>query len=103
MRTQFESLGALVFGMSPDSMKSHLKFVERHGIEVPLLSDVDKKVLETYGAWQLRTVCGKESWGVVRSTVLIDPAGKVAKVWPKIPKSAGHAGKVLEDLKKLLG
>jgi peroxiredoxin Q/BCP len=103
LRNEFDSLNAVVLGVSKDSLESHRKFIEQRGIEIALLSDTDRKVLEAYGAWQLKTMYGKESWGVVRSTVLIDPGGKVAKVWPKVAKAAGHAAKVLEEFRKMVG
>lgn len=102
MRNEFEGLNAVVLGVSKDSPESHRKFIELKGIQITLLSDTDKKVLEAYGAWQLKKMYGKESWGVVRSSVVIDPVGKIAKVWPKVAKAAGHAAKVLEELRKMV-
>ncbi len=103
MRNEFEGLNAVILGVSKDSLESHRKFIEQKGIGVVLLSDTDEVVLEAYGARQLKKMYGKESRGVVRSTVLIDPDGKVAKIWPKVSKAAGHAAKVLEELRKLIG
>ena len=94
-------MNALVLGVSKDSLESHLKFIEKMGLRIILLSDTEKIVLAQYGAWQLKNMYGKESWGVVRSTVLIDPNGKIAKTWPKVAKAAGHAGNVLQELKKM--
>jgi thioredoxin-dependent peroxiredoxin len=93
----------VVLGVSKDSIQSHQKFIKQKDIKITLLSDPDRKVLEAYGAWQLKKLYGKESWGVVRSTVLIDPAGKVARTWYKVSKAAEHAGKVLEELKRMAG
>ena len=87
---EFEKLKNIVLGVSPDSVERHLKFTEKHGLKVTLLSDVEHKVLEVYGVWQQKKMYGREFWGVVRSTFLIDPEGKVAHVWRKV-KVKGHA------------
>ena len=84
--------------MSPDSPASHRKFREKHSLSVKLLSDPEHKVLEAYGAWGIKKMYGKESAGVIRSSVLIDPDGIVRKVWPKA-KSTGHAQEVLEVIR----
>ncbi len=99
---EIESLGAVVLGVSPDSVKSHVKFREKHNLKVTLLSDPEHKVLETYGAWQLKKMYGREYYGVVRSTYLIDPEGKIAYIWPKV-KVKGHVEAVIEKLKELKG
>lgn len=89
--------------MSKDSIESHRRFVEQKDIKIILLSDPERNVLEAYGAWRMKKMYGKESWGVARSTVLIDPKGKLAATWPAVSKAAGHASKVLEALKELVG
>lgn len=99
LQAEFEGLQAVVLGVSKDSVESHRKFVEKQGLRILLLSDPDKKVLESYGAWQLKKMYGKESWGVVRSTFLVGPDGRIVQSWPKVAKAAGHAAKVLEELK----
>ncbi len=96
----FEARGAVVLGVSPDSVKSHRNFRSKHDLRVTLLSDPEHKVLEAYGAWQLKRMYGREYWGVVRSTYLIDPEGKIAWVWPKV-KVAGHVEEVLNKLREL--
>jgi peroxiredoxin Q/BCP len=93
----FEGLEAVVLGCSPDSPESHRKFIAKYKLKVRLLSDPDHDVLEKYGAWGEKNMYGKVSMGVIRSTVIIDPTGKVAKHWPKV-KAEGHA----EDVKKSL-
>jgi thioredoxin-dependent peroxiredoxin len=90
----------MVLGISPDSVSSHRKFKEKHQLSVKLLSDPDHKVLEAYGAWGTKKLYGKESTGVIRSTVLLDPKGGVRMIWPKA-KSAGHAQEVLNALTDL--
>ncbi len=96
----FLSLNAVVIGVSPDPVSSHRKFREKHGLKVMLLSDVDRKVLEMYGALGLKKRFGKEYLGVIRSTFLIDPEGRVRKVWRNV-RVNGHVDEVLETLKSL--
>ena len=86
---EFEKLNSVVLGVSPDSVERHYKFAEKHDLGVTLLSDVEHKVLEAYGVWQQKKMYGREFWGVVRSTFLIDPEGKVAHVWRKV-RVKGH-------------
>lgn len=100
LEEEFHRLGAVVIGISPDTCESHARFIGEHNLTVILLSDPEKKVLEPYGAWGIKKMYGKESMGVVRSTVLISPDGKVAKTWNNV-KAAGHAAKVLDSLKEL--
>ncbi|MBK8975433.1 MAG: thioredoxin-dependent thiol peroxidase [Planctomycetes bacterium] len=96
----FEGLDAVVLGCSPDSIESHRKFVDKHSLRIDLLSDPDHEVMEKYGAWGEKSLYGKTSMGVIRSTVLIDPTGKVAHHWPKV-QAKGHADKVREKLAEL--
>ncbi len=94
-------MGAEVVGISRDSPASHEKFAEKHGLQVVLLSDQDHKVTEAYGAWALKKMYGKESFGVVRSTFLIDPKGQIARIWRKV-RVEGHAEMVIKTLQELL-
>jgi thioredoxin-dependent peroxiredoxin len=96
----FETLEARVFGVSPDSPESHQKFIAKHHLKIELLSDPDHEVLEHYGAWGEKNVFGKKSRGVLRSTVIIDPQGKIAFHWPAV-SPAGHAQEVREKLQSL--
>ena len=96
------SLGAEVLGISRDSPASHKKFIEKHGLEIKLASDADHKVTEAYGAWALKKMYGKESYGTVRSTFLIDPQGKVAHAWKKVSVK-GHVEAVEEKLRETKG
>ncbi len=96
----FEKLGVQVFGISADSVKSHAKFVKKYELPFTVLSDEDKKVLSLYGVWQEKSFMGRTYMGIVRSSFLIDPKGKVAKVYEKV-KAIGHADMVLKDLKAL--
>jgi len=93
----FESLDSVILGVSPDSVKSHRKFCDRHGLKITLLSDAEHRVLEKYGVWQLKKRFGREYFGVVRSTFLIDPEGRIRHLWRKV-KVAGH----VEDVKQKL-
>jgi peroxiredoxin Q/BCP len=96
----FSAMKVTVFGISPDSVASHKKFKQKHNLSVKLLSDPSHKMLEAYGAWGIKKMYGKESAGVIRSSVLIDPEGIVRMIWPKA-KSSGHAQEVLEALSGL--
>jgi len=100
LKPQFEKAGAVVIGMSPDSVKSHDKFKTKHKLAVELVSDEDKKVLEAYGVWAEKSMYGRKYMGVERTTFLIGPDGKVARVWRKV-KVPGHAEEVLEAVKAL--
>jgi peroxiredoxin Q/BCP len=99
---EFNAKGAVVLGVSPDSPESHVKFKEKNELTVTLLSDTEKEILTGYGVWQKKKMYGREYMGVVRSTYLIDPDGKIAHIWPKV-KVAGHADAVMEKLVELQG
>ena len=98
----FEELDAVVLGVSPDSPKKHRNFIEKKELGITLLSDENKEVLESYGVWQLKKMCGREYMGVVRSTFLIDPDGNIAEKWSNV-RVKGHVQKVKERLKSLKG
>ncbi len=100
LKSEFEKEGATILGVSPDSIKKHQNFIAKKELGITLLSDEDKEVLKKYGVWQLKKNFGKEYMGVVRTTFLIDPDGKIAYIWPKV-KVKGHAKEVLEKLKEL--
>jgi peroxiredoxin Q/BCP len=94
-----EKLGAVVLGVSRDTVESHCKFAERHKLAVPLLSDPGHAVHEAYGAWRPKTIFGKEVLGAVRCTFLVDPEGKIAHVWPKV-SVFGHIEEVRAALEE---
>ena len=96
----FQHLDAVVLGCSPDSTARHRAFIKKYKLKVRLLSDPSHAVMETYGAWGEKVLYGKTTVGVKRSTVVIDPAGRVAHHWRAV-KAAGHADKVREKLAKL--
>ena len=99
---EFKAKNAVIIGVSPDSLKSHTNFRQKHDLSINLLSDTEKEVLETYGVWQKKKMYGREYMGVVRSTYLIDMEGKVAFVWPKV-RVKGHVDNVLEKLSEIQG
>lgn len=99
---EFSNLNAEIIGVSPDSASSHAKFIEKQGLEILLLSDPNHKVLEDYDVWQLKKMYGREYFGVVRSTFLIDPQGKIAHIWMKV-KVKGHVEEVRAKLEELQG
>jgi len=96
---EFQQLRARVVGVSPDEPASHRKFIDKYQITFDLLSDPDHAVLEKYGAWGEKKNYGKTYQGVIRSTVIIDPKGKVAYHWPNV-KAAGHAQEVAAKLRE---
>ena len=94
---EFKRKGVAVLGVSRDSTASHQKFKAKFDLPFPLLSDPDTKTLEAYGAWGEKVMYGKKITGIIRSTVLIDQDGKIARVWPKV-KVDGHAAEVLGEV-----
>lgn len=97
---ELQDLGVEVVGVSADSLQRHKTFKEKHGLEFPLLADTDYTVAKLYGAFGEKKFMGKTSHGILRTTYLIDPQGRIAKVWEKV-KAAGHAAEVLAFLKTL--
>ncbi|NIP41783.1 MAG: thioredoxin-dependent thiol peroxidase [candidate division Zixibacteria bacterium] len=89
--------GAVVLGVSPDTLESHEKFTKKYELPFPLLVDKDHKTAEKYGVWVEKNMYGKKKWGIQRSTFVIDPDGKVKKVFPKV-RVEGHVDEVLEQL-----
>jgi len=89
--------GAAVVGVSPDSIASHKKFREKQSIPYPLLSDADRKTALEYGAYGEKTMYGRKTMGIIRSTFLIDEKGVVRKAWRNV-KVAGHVDEVMEAL-----
>jgi thioredoxin-dependent peroxiredoxin len=94
----FADAGATVIGISPDGADKHRRFREKHGLTVRLLSDPAHEVMERYGAWGEKTLYGRKSLGVIRSTMLIGPDGRVERAWYQV-RADGHAEKVLGSLK----
>ena len=94
-----QQMGVVVLGVSPDGAESHQKFAQKYTLPFPLLCDTDKKVMTKYGAYGEKTLYGKKTMGVIRSTVWIGPDGKVRKHWKRVAKAADHPEKVLQALK----
>jgi peroxiredoxin Q/BCP len=100
LKSEMTAAGAVVLGVSADSVENHEKFRDKYSLNFPLLSDTDHSLAETYGAWREKNMYGKKSMGIQRSTYLIGPDGKIARVWKKVNVD-GHDAAVLEAIKKL--
>jgi thioredoxin-dependent peroxiredoxin len=96
---RFAMRGTLVFGVSPDSIESHEKFITKEGITFPLLADTDHAVAEKYGVWVEKSMYGKKYMGIERATFVIDPDGKLVAIYRKVSPE-GHAACVLEELRE---
>jgi peroxiredoxin Q/BCP len=96
----FRDLDTVILGCSPDSMASHRQFINKFDLKVHLLSDPEHGVMEAYGAWGEKVLYGRKSIGVKRSTVIIDPEGRISHLWKSV-RTKGHAGKVRGVLEKL--
>jgi peroxiredoxin Q/BCP len=97
---KFKKVDAVVFGVSVDSVKSHAKFAEKFQLPFTLLADEDKKMVQDYGVWGKKKFMGREYLGTMRTSFLIDPKGKIAKIYENV-KPEVHADQVLTDLKEL--
>lgn len=97
---QFKKLGAVVVGISPDTVEKHCTFRDKYNLGVPLAADPERKAIEAYGIWQLKKLWGTEFMGVKRVTVLVGPDGKVAGVF-HATRIKGHAQKVLDAVRAL--
>jgi len=89
--------GAVVYGVSPDPIPSHVKFRDKFSLNFPLLADEDHAVAEAYGVWKEKSMYGRTYWGIERTTFLIDGEGVIQKIWNRV-KPAGHADAVLGEL-----
>lgn len=101
LTSSLKKSGAVVLGVSKDSIPSHNKFVESFKLPFVLLSDPKTEVMKKYGAWGRKMMYGKEVEGTIRSTVVIGPMGEVIKHWPAVKKAEAHPDEVLEYLKSL--
>jgi peroxiredoxin Q/BCP len=100
LKAEFAKSGIEVVGVSPDSPASHDRFKAKHGLEFTLASDPDKAALDAYGVWTEKSMYGRKYMGVERSTFLIGPDGRIARIWRKV-KVPGHAAAVLEAARAL--
>jgi len=98
--TKFKKLNCEVYGVSKDNMKSHNKFKEKYKIKFDLLSDDEIKIVISYKVWAKKKFMGREFMGIVRSTFLIDPMGKIVKIWDNV-KVKDHAQEVFDTLKNI--
>jgi thioredoxin-dependent peroxiredoxin len=96
---QMQKTGAVLLGISPDTPQAQKKFQEKFKLPFPLLADADKKVADVFGVLQMKNMYGKKVMGIVRTTFIIGPDGKIQHIFPKV-KAEGHAGEVLAYLKE---
>ena len=106
---EFDSLDAVILGVSADGMKKHQNFIKKHNLEITLLSDEDTSMMQEYGVWQLKKNYGKEYMGIVRTTYIINPKGEIAAAWDKVrvrqkKKKDGQEYEIVhvEEVKKAL-
>jgi thioredoxin-dependent peroxiredoxin len=97
---ELERANAVVLGVSKDSIESHCKFADKQGLQFPLLSDPEGAVIEKYGAWGEKNMYGKKSMGIIRTTVVIGPDGRIRAIFPKV-KVKGHVDQVLETVRAI--
>ena len=100
LRKKFQAAGAQIYGVSFDSLASHKKFITKYKLPFPLLADVDKSVAQKYGVYKQKSFMGKSYMGIERTTFVIGPDQKIAKIFPKV-KVDGHADEVLKVIKSL--
>jgi len=97
---KFSNQNTTILGVSPDSVQSHCKFIDKQNLNFLLVADEEHTLCEKYGIWVEKNMYGRKFWGVQRTTVLIDEAGKIVEVWQKV-KPKGHAAEVLKATKAL--
>jgi peroxiredoxin Q/BCP len=98
----FTGMEAMILGVSPDSPKKHRNFIEKKELKITLLADEEKELCQSFGIWQLKKFMGREYMGVVRSTFLISPEGKIAHTWTNV-RVKNHVEEVKAKLAKLQG
>ncbi|MBX3579813.1 MAG: peroxiredoxin [Rhizobiaceae bacterium] len=94
LSAEFGKLGAVVIGVSPDSADSHAKFARKYGLDLLLVADTELKAAKAYGVWGDKVLFGRAYKGIIRTTFLVDPAGRVARIWSKV-RVKNHAADVL--------
>ena len=100
LKRKLSAKGAVVVGVSKDSVERHDRFKEKHKLNFALVSDEDGEMCKAYGVWKQKTLYGKKFMGIERTTFLIDEKGKIAHIWPKV-KVKNHADEVLDAVKAL--
>ena len=98
---ELAELGVPVVGVSPDSVESHRKFIQKHDLHLTLLADPSHEVIEAYGVWVQKKMYGREYMGVERSTFLISPDGLIMEIWRKV-RVKGHVEEVSARLRELM-
>ena len=98
---EFDKLKIHLFGLSKDTVKSHIKFIKKHNLKIELISDPNIKLIKELGSWVKKSMYGKEYMGVERSTFLVDQTNKIVETWRKV-KVNGHVEKVLNSCKNLI-
>jgi peroxiredoxin Q/BCP len=96
-KSQFNQKNTVIIGISKDSIEDHQKFCNKYNLDLILASDPEKKAIEAYGVWQEKTLYGKKSFGIVRSTFLISSEGVIQKIWSNV-KVDGHIDAVLNEI-----
>jgi peroxiredoxin Q/BCP len=86
----YQKVGALIYGVSGDDLKSHAKFIEKYHLPFPLLADPEHKALEAYSVWKEKNMYGRIFLGIERTTFVIDPQGKIAKIYPRVKVDKHH-------------
>lgn len=100
LMSEFEKLNTVIFGISKDSISSHNKFIEKHCLTIPLITDGEGELCQKFDTWKEKSMFGRKYMGVARDTYLIDAKGIIRNIWKKV-KPAGHAKQVLEAVKQL--
>jgi peroxiredoxin Q/BCP len=100
LSSQFRDAGAVILGASPDDLRSHGKFAEKYGLPFPLIADPGHVAAMSFGVWKEKMNYGKTYWGIERTTFVIDTAGMVANIYPKV-KVEEHTEKVLDFVRSL--
>ncbi len=100
LRAEFSKAGTDILGVSADPVAAQDKFKQKHDLGIALLSDESRKIIEAYGVWGKKSMYGKTFMGIVRTTLLLGPDGRIAHIWRKV-KVEGHAAEVLAAAKAL--
>jgi peroxiredoxin Q/BCP len=100
LKPSFDGMGVVLLGVSKDSLKAHDKFIRDFGLPFILLSDPDASMMSSYDAYGEKVMCGRKCMGVIRSTVIVGPDGRILKHWPKVAKADAHPAEVLKWLEQ---
>ena len=100
LKSKFDKFGAKIIGISPDSVEKHVKFINKHKLDITLAADEEKTVAALYGVWAEKKMYGRTYMGIIRTTFLIDASGQIVKIWNKV-RVKGHAKAVLDAVEAL--